>query len=114
MSSPGIVAAAQVILPKDCNGNKFCEIMKLIVGPTVKWYIYGTFEYRKIRIATGFANVRIYDGLYFHKLELFVEVSITAFIYSTFFRGGAQFHVQFERFGRVNSSIIMNEAIFLS
>ncbi|XP_068704515.1 uncharacterized protein [Montipora foliosa] len=69
----GIVAAAQVVLPKDCNGNIFCEIMKLIVGPTVKWYIYGTFEYRKIRIATGFANVRIYDGLYFHKLELFVE-----------------------------------------
>ena len=75
VSSTGIVAAAQVVLPKDCNGNIFCEIMKLIVGPTVKWYIYGTFEYRKIRIATGFANVRIYDGLYFHKLELFVEVS---------------------------------------
>ena len=50
--------------------------MKLIVGPTVKWYIYGTFEWRKIRIATGFANVRIYDGLYFHKLELYVEVSL--------------------------------------
>ena len=50
--------------------------MKIIVGPTVKWYIYGTFEYRKIRIATGFANVRIYDGLFFHKLELYVEVSL--------------------------------------
>lgn len=75
-SSTGITAAAQIVLPKDCNGNKFCEIMKLIVGPTVKWYIYGTFEWRKIRIATGFANVRIYDGLYFHKLELYVEVRL--------------------------------------
>ena len=70
----GIFAAAQLVLPKDCQGNKFCEIMKMIVGPTVKWYITGHFEWRKIRVATGFANVRIYDGLYFHKLELYVEV----------------------------------------
>nr|XP_058970077.1 uncharacterized protein LOC131796502 [Pocillopora verrucosa] len=69
----GIFAAAQIILPRDCKGNKFCEIMKLIVGPTIKWYITGQFQWRKIRVATGFANVRIYDGLYFHKLELYVE-----------------------------------------
>ena len=76
----GIFAAAQIILPRDCKGNKFCEIMKLIVGPTIKWYITGQFQWRKIRVATGFANVRIYDGLYFHKLELYVEVRIkTAF-----------------------------------
>ena len=49
--------------------------MKMIVGPTIKWYITGQFEWKKIRVATGFANVRIYDGLYFHKLELYVEVS---------------------------------------
>ena len=71
----GIFAAAQIVLPKDCQGNKFCEIMKMIVGPTVKWYITGQFEWKKIRVATGFANVRIFDGLYFHKLELYVEVS---------------------------------------
>ena len=71
----GIFAAAQIVLPKDCQGNKFCEIMKMIVGPTIKWYITGQFEWKKIRVATGFANVRIYDGLYFHKLELYVEVS---------------------------------------
>ena len=71
----GIFAAAQIVLPKDCKGNKFCEIMKMIVGPTIKWYITGQFEWKKIRVATGFANVRIYDGLYFHKLELYVEVS---------------------------------------
>ena len=47
----------------------------MIVGPTIKWYITGQFEWKKIRVATGFANVRIYDGLYFHKLELYVEVS---------------------------------------
>ena len=49
--------------------------MKMIVGPTIKWYITGQFEWKKIRVATGFANVRMYDGLYFHKLELYVEVS---------------------------------------
>ena len=72
----GIFAVAQVVLPKDCKGNKFCEIMKMIVGPTIKWYITGHFEWKKIRIATGFANVRIQDGLYFHKLELYVEVLV--------------------------------------
>lgn len=71
----GIFAAAQIVLPKDCKGNKFCEIVKMIVGPTVKWYITGQFQWKKIRVATGFANVRIFDGLYFHKLELYVEVS---------------------------------------
>ena len=71
----GIFAAAQIVLPKDCKGNKFCEIVKMIVGPTVKWYITGHFQWKKIRVATGFANVRIFDGLYFHKLELYVEVS---------------------------------------
>ena len=71
----GIFAAAQIVLPKDCKGNKFCEIVKIIVGPTVKWYITGHFQWKNIRVATGFANVRIFDGLYFHKLELYVEVS---------------------------------------
>jgi len=50
----------------------------MIVGPTIKWYITGQFEWKKIRVATGFANVRIYDGLYFHKLELYVEVSCSS------------------------------------
>lgn len=72
---PGIFAAAQIVLPKDCKGNIFCEIVKIIVGPTVKWYITGHFQWKNIRVATGFANVRIFDGLYFHKLELYVEVS---------------------------------------
>jgi len=66
---------AQIVLPKDCKGNKFCEITKMIVGPTVKWYIAGQFEWKKIRVATGFANIRLFAGLYFHKLELYVEVS---------------------------------------
>ena len=73
--SLGIFAAAQIVLPKDCKGNKFCEIVKMIVGPTAKWYITGQFEWKKIRVATGFANIRIFGGLYFHKLELYVEVS---------------------------------------
>lgn len=60
---------------KDCNGNIFCEIMKLIVGLIVKWYIYGMFEYCKIWIVIGFVNVWIYDGFYFYKFEFFVEVS---------------------------------------
>ena len=47
----------------------------MIVGPTVKWYIAGQFEWKKIRVATGFANIRLFAGLYFHKLELYVEVS---------------------------------------
>ena len=71
----GIFAAAQIVLPKDCKGNKFCEIVKMIVGPTAKWYITGHFQWKNIRVATGFANIRIFDGLYFHKLELYVEVS---------------------------------------
>ncbi|XP_067053119.1 uncharacterized protein [Acropora muricata] len=69
----GIVAVAQIVLPKDCKGNKFCEITKMIVGPTVQWYIAGQFEWRKIRVATGFRNIRLFAGLYFHKLELYVE-----------------------------------------
>lgn len=48
----------------------------MIVGSTIKWYITGHFEWKKIRIATGFANIRIQDGLYFHKLELYVEVLV--------------------------------------
>lgn len=70
----GIFAAAQLVLPKDCKSNKMCEISKMILGPTVQFYITGQFEWKKIRIATGFANIRLWDGLYFHKLELYVEV----------------------------------------
>ncbi|XP_058970157.2 uncharacterized protein [Pocillopora verrucosa] len=69
----GIFAAAQLVLPKDCKSNKMCEISKMILGPTVQFYITGQFEWKKIRIATGFANIRLWDGLYFHKLELYVE-----------------------------------------
>lgn len=46
----------------------------MILGPTVQFYITGQFEWKKIRVATGFANIRLWDGLYFHKLELYVEV----------------------------------------
>ncbi|KAJ7381185.1 hypothetical protein OS493_004785 [Desmophyllum pertusum] len=74
----GIFAVAQLVLPKDCSGNKFCEITKMILGPTVKWYITGQFEWKKIRVATGFANIRLFDGLYFHKLELYVEADWNA------------------------------------
>lgn len=74
----GIFAAAQIVLPKDCKGNKFCEIVKMIVGPTAKWYITGHFQWKNIRIATGFANIRIFGGLYFHKLELYVEADWNA------------------------------------
>ena len=76
----GIVAVAQIVLPKDCKGNKFCEITKMIVGPTVQWYIAGQFEWRKIRVATGFRNIRLFAGLYFHKLELYVEVRAAVFV----------------------------------
>ncbi|CAH3028156.1 unnamed protein product [Porites evermanni] len=69
----GIYAAAQLVLPKDCKNNKFCEIVKMILGPTVKWYITGNFEWKKIKVATGFANIRICEGLSFSKLELYVE-----------------------------------------
>ena len=70
----GITAVAQIVLPKDCQGNKFCEISKMIVGPTIKWYIAGEFQWKKIRVATGFRNIRLFAGLYFDKLELYVEV----------------------------------------
>ena len=76
----GIYAAAQLVLPKNCKNNKFCEIVKMILGPTVKWYITGNFEWKKIKVATGFANIRICEGLSFSKLELYVEVSVTGFI----------------------------------
>lgn len=69
------MAVAQIVLPKDCKGNKFCEITKMIVGPTVKWYIAGQFEWKKIKVATGFRNIRLFGGLYFDRLELYVEVS---------------------------------------
>ena len=71
----GIFMAAQLTLPKDCSGNAFCEITKMIIGPTAKFYITGQFQSKKIRVAVGFAHVRIWDGLYFDKLELYVEVS---------------------------------------
>jgi len=67
--------AAQLALPKDCSGNAFCEITKMIIGPTAIFYITGQFEWKKIRVAVGFAYIRIWDGLYFDKLELYVEVS---------------------------------------
>ena len=47
----------------------------MIVGPTIKWYIAGEFQWRKIKVAVGFKNIRLFAGLYFHKLELYVEVS---------------------------------------
>ncbi|XP_068704567.1 uncharacterized protein [Montipora foliosa] len=74
----GILAGAQLTLPKDCKGNKFCEITKMILGPTVKFYIYGNFEWKKVKVAIGFAHIRIYDGLYFDKLELYVEAEFNA------------------------------------
>ena len=67
--------AAQLVLPKDCKNNKMCEITKMILGPTAKFYITGQFERKKIRVAVGFAHIRIWDGLYFDKLELYVVVS---------------------------------------
>ncbi len=67
--------AAQLVLPKDCSNNKMCEITKMILGPTAKFYITGAFEWKKVRVAVGFAHIRIWDGLYFDKLELYVEVS---------------------------------------
>ena len=67
--------AAQLVLPKDCKNNKMCEITKMIIGPTAKFYITGQFEWKKIRVAAGIANIRIWDGLYFDKFELYVEVS---------------------------------------
>ena len=75
--SKGILAGAQLTLPKDCKNNKFCEITKMILGPTVKFYIYGNFEWKKVKVAVGFAHIRIWDGLYFDKLELYVEVSLS-------------------------------------
>lgn len=56
----------------------------MIVGPTAKWYITGHFQWKNIRIATGFANIRIFGGLYFHKLELYVEVSYSCRILHKF------------------------------
>ena len=73
--SKGILAGAQLTLPKDCKNNKFCEITKMILGPTFKFYIYGNFEWKKVKVAVGFAHIRLWDGLYFDKLELYVEVS---------------------------------------
>ena len=67
--------AAQLVLPKDCSNNKFCEISKMILGPTVKFFITGQFEWKKIRVAVGFRSIRIWDGLEFDRLELYVEVS---------------------------------------
>lgn len=67
--------AAQLVLPKDCNNDKFCEIAKIIIGPTAKFYISGQFEWKKIRVAVGLLQVHIWGGLYFDKLELYVEVS---------------------------------------
>lgn len=75
----GIFAAALLSLPKDCKNNKFCEITKMILGPTVQFYISGQFEWKKIRVAVGFNNIRIWDGLHFYKLELYVEVSSDKF-----------------------------------
>ena len=49
----------------------------MILGPTVKFYITGNFEWKKVKVAVGFANIRIWDGLEFYKLELYVEVSCT-------------------------------------
>ena len=47
----------------------------MILGPTVRFYITGNFEWKKVKVAVGFANIRIWDGLEFYKLELYVEVS---------------------------------------
>ena len=47
----------------------------MILGPTAKFYITGNFQWQKIIVAVGFANIRIWDGLEFWKLELYVEVS---------------------------------------
>ena len=47
----------------------------MILGPTVKFYITGNFEWKKVKVAVGFSNIRIWDGLEFFKLELYVEVS---------------------------------------
>ncbi|XP_020601762.1 uncharacterized protein LOC110040832 [Orbicella faveolata] len=74
----GIFMAAQLALPKDCSGNAFCEITKMIIGPTAIFYITGQFEWKKIRVAVGFAYIRIWDGLYFDKLELYVEADWNA------------------------------------
>ncbi|XP_048580608.1 uncharacterized protein LOC5507741 isoform X2 [Nematostella vectensis] len=69
----GLFAGAQLVLPKDCKGSKFCEITKQIVGPTAKAYINGLFQWKNIKVAAGFANIHIGFGLYFHKLELYVQ-----------------------------------------
>ncbi|KAL9979348.1 hypothetical protein ACROYT_G016999 [Oculina patagonica] len=74
----GIFMAAQLVLPKDCSNNKMCEITKMILGPTAKFYITGAFEWKKVRVAVGFAHIRIWDGLYFDKLELYVEADWNA------------------------------------
>ena len=47
----------------------------MILGPTAKFYITGNFQWKKIKVTVGFANIRIWDGLEFSKLELYVEVS---------------------------------------
>ena len=64
------------MLPKDCKGNKFCEIAKNIVGPTAKAYINGLIEWKKVTVRAGFKHIHLGEGFYFEKLELYVKVSI--------------------------------------
>lgn len=51
----------------------------MILGPTIKWYISGQFEWKKIKVTTGFRNIKLWDGLAFDRLELYVEVSFCTF-----------------------------------
>lgn len=71
----GLFIGAQLGFPKDCRGDKFCEISKMIVGPDFKFYLNGLIEFKKVKIAAGFRKVHIGFGLYFDKLELYVEAS---------------------------------------
>ena len=73
----GLFIGAQLGLPKDCGGDKFCEITKMIVGPDIKFFINGLIEWKKVKIAGGFKNIRIGFGLYFHYFELYVEVGVS-------------------------------------
>ncbi|KAK3707599.1 hypothetical protein QZH41_017860, partial [Actinostola sp. cb2023] len=68
----GLFIGAELILPKDCKGNKFCEICKNIVGPTATAYINGLIEWKKVTVKAGFRNIHLGHGFYFHKLELYV------------------------------------------
>ena len=70
----GLFIGAQLGFPKDCGGDKFCEISKMIVGPDFKFYLNGLVEFKKVKIAAGFRKIHIGFGLYFDKLELYVEV----------------------------------------